>query len=418
MFRNILPVSALLLGSMFLLTAGGINGLILPVRGTYEGFSAFSLGLLGTGWAFGYVLGCIYTPRLVARVGHIRAFSILCAVAAIAVLLSLLLLTPWAWIPLRGISGFCFAGAAMIVESWLNEEAEPETRGRIFGVYTMVNLLGTTGGQMLLISGDISTEWFFTIAAIFYSLALIPTAFSSSKSPAPLVSVKLELGALWRNSPIAVFAVFMVGISNGTFGTLAPVYAGSIGLSVSTIVLFTSLPLLTGALAQIPVGILSDKFDRRYILILLAIIALGADAAFILTAPETAGDNILLAALLGAAIFAMYPVITAHANDHAAPGSYIQTSGGLLMVYGLGAIIGPFISGAGFAVLGVRSLFYMIALAHILTIGFGIWRMTRRASKAPEDKTAFHAAPMPRTATPETAALAGQSRRNSTRATE
>lgn len=219
MLRNVFPVSALLLGSMFLLTAGGINGLILPVRGSYEGFSAFALGLLGTGWAFGYVLGCLYTPRLVKRAGHIRAFSILCAAAAIAILLSLIMLSPWAWIPLRGVSGFCFAGAAMIVESWLSEEAEPSTRGRIFGFYTMVNLLGTTGGQLLLITGDISTELFFVLAAIFYSLALIPTAVTSSKSPSPLVSVDIKLGALWRNSPIAVFAVFMVGISNGSFVT-------------------------------------------------------------------------------------------------------------------------------------------------------------------------------------------------------
>jgi MFS family permease len=406
MIRNILPISALLLGSMFLLTAGGINGLILPVRGTYEGFSSFALGLLGTGWAIGYVAGCVYTPRLVARVGHIRAFSILCATAAIVILLSLLMLSPWAWIPLRGVSGFCFAGAAMIVESWLNEEAEPSTRGRIFGVYMMVNLLGTTGGQFLLLTGDISTEWFFAIAAIFYSLALLPTAMSSSKSPGPLVSVRLDIGALWRNSPIAVVAVLMVGLSNSSFSTLAPVYGNIIGLSISAIVLFTSIPLLTGALIQIPVGILSDRYDRRYTLLLLAVIALALDLAFILIQPQSAFDNILLGSLLGGAIFAMYPVITAHANDHASPGHYIQTSGGLLMIYGIGAIIGPFVSGAGFALLGETSLFHVTAFSHVVLILFTIWRMTKRASIAPDTKTAFQASPLARTATPETAALA------------
>ncbi len=405
MLRKIFPVSALLLGSMFLLTAGGINGLILPVRGTYEGFSSFSLGLLGTGWAFGYVLGCIYTPRLVKRAGHIRAFSILSATAAIAILLSLLMLTPWAWIPLRGVSGFCFAGAAMIVESWLNEEAEPSTRGRIFGFYMMVNLLGTTGGQLLLIVGDISTEWFFTLAAIFYSFALIPVAISSSKSPSPLVSVEIKLGELWRNSPIAVFAIFMVGISNGSFVTLAPVYASMVGLNLTSVVLFTSIPLLAGAIAQIPIGVLSDRFDRRYVLLLLAIIAFAADVGFIMLEPEAANENILLASLLGCAIFTMYPVLSAHANDHAEPGTYIQTSGGLLLVFGIGSIVGPFVSSVGFAVIGEMSLFFTIATSHVLIIAYGLWRITQRAQIDPDDKTTFRPALFARTTTPETAVL-------------
>jgi len=315
------------------------------------------------------------------------------------------MLSPWAWIPLRGVSGFCFAGAAMIVESWLSEEAEPSTRGRIFGFYTMVNLLGTTGGQLLLITGDISTELFFGLAAIFYSLALIPTAITSSKSPSPLVSVDIKLSALWRNSPIAVFAVFMVGISNGSFGTLAPVYADKIGLGITSVVLFTSIPVLAGALTQIPVGALSDRFDRRYVLLILAVVALAVDAGFIIMAPTGANANIFLAAALGCAIFSMYPVLIAHANDHAEPGSYIQTSGGLLMVFGVGSIIGPFVGGIGFMIIGEMSLFFTITVAHALIIMFGVWRMTRRGQIDPEDKTAFQAAPMARNATPETYGL-------------
>lgn len=142
MFRSLLPLSALLLGSAFLVFAGGMNGLVLPIRGVAEGFSAASLGLLGTGWAIGYVTGCVATPKLVSRVGHIRSFGVMCAIAAIAVLLSLLLVTPWVWVPVRGVSGFCFAGAAMIVESWLNERTEATSRGKVFGIYTMVNLAG------------------------------------------------------------------------------------------------------------------------------------------------------------------------------------------------------------------------------------------------------------------------------------
>ena len=212
MISQILPISALLLGLSFLLFAGGINGLILPVRGAAEGFSAVSLGVLGTGWAIGYISGCLLTARLVANVGHIRSFSVMCALAAVAILASLMFLSPYAWIPLRALSGFCFAGAAMIAESWLNERADSNTRGRIFAIYTMVSLMATMGGQMTLTLGSTNTFLFFVLAAMFYCLALVPTAISSSASPQPLVTVKLDIASQWKNSPIAVFGVLMVGV--------------------------------------------------------------------------------------------------------------------------------------------------------------------------------------------------------------
>ncbi len=166
MTRQLLPISALLLGTALLLFAGGINGLILPVRGSAEGFSAFSLGLLGTGWALGYISGCVATPRLVALAGHIRAFGVMAAFAAVAMLLSLIFITPTAWIPLRALSGFCFAGAAMIVESWLNERTEPASRGKVYGIYTMVTLGASTAGQMSLTLGDTTGFLFLSLIHI------------------------------------------------------------------------------------------------------------------------------------------------------------------------------------------------------------------------------------------------------------
>ncbi|MCR9126001.1 MAG: MFS transporter [Rhodobacteraceae bacterium] len=340
MVRQILPISALLLGSALLLFAGGINALILPVRGAAEGFSATALGLLGAGWAIGFIAGCWYTPRMVARVGHIRAFGVVSALAAVAILASALLVSNEAWIPLRAISGFCFAGAAMIVESWLSERAEPHTRGRIFGIYTMVNLLASTGGQMALTLGDTAGFTFFLLGGIFYCLALVPTALSSTATPRPLTSVSLDLGALWRNSPVAVFGVFCVGISNSAFGALAAVYAGQVGLVLSSVALFASLPILAGAVSQVPVGWLSDRMDRRHVLLAVCAVAIATDLAFVVLAPETRLMNLALSALLGASIYAMYPVIIAHANDHAPENSAIQTSGGLLMIFGFGSILG------------------------------------------------------------------------------
>lgn len=348
-----------------------------------------SLGLLGTGWALGYVAGCILSATVVARVGHIRAFGVLCAIAAVSMLGSAILMTPWTWIVLRGLCGFCFAGTAMIVESWLSERTEPSARGRVFGVYTMVNLGASTAGYMMLTLGDPSGFVFFALAAIFYCLALVPTALSNTSTPAPMVSVKLNLKALWRNSPVAVFAVFWVGVSNSAFGTLAAVYAQNVGLVLSAVALFTSIPILAGALMQMPVGLLSDKMDRRKVLVGVAALALLADLAFLLLAPQGQTANLLLAALLGGSIYALYPVIVAHANDHAQPGTAIQISGGLLLTFGIGSIIGPTVAGWMMSEVGLRALFYVTSISHGIMILYTIWRISRREAVSDEGKSAF-----------------------------
>jgi MFS family permease len=162
----------------------------------------------------------------------------------------------------------------MIVESWLNERTEASSRGRIFGIYTMVNLAATTSGQMVLALGDTTGHFFFVLPAIVYCLALLPTAVSATTTPKPLTTASLNLRRLWQNSPISVFAVLMVGISNAAFSALAAVYAARIGLSLTDIALFASVPLLAGAALQIPVGIASDKLDRRLVLIGIAVVAL------------------------------------------------------------------------------------------------------------------------------------------------
>ncbi len=404
LLRQLVPVSALLTGSACLLFAGGINGLILPIRGGQEGFSAISLGLLGTGWAVGYVAGCILTAGLVARVGHIRSFSALASMAAISILLSALVVEPWAWIALRVLCGFCFAGAAMIVESWLADKTAPNTRGTVFGIYTMVNLVASTLGQLVLMLGDPSGFVFFALAGIFYALSLVPTSISTSANPPPLVKVRLDLPGLWRNSPVAVFAVFFVGVSNASFGAMAPVFADRIGLSVSTIAIFASVPILAGALIQIPVGILSDRMDRRRVLTAIVIAALLADAAFLFWRPAGAMQNLALSAVFGGAIFAMYPVISAHANDHAGEGGAIRVSGGLLLVFGLGSIFGPLIAGWGMTNHGERALFVVTSSAHVLIIGFAIIRIL--TSRPPqEDKTSFVRVGSTRAITPQTAVL-------------
>ncbi len=402
---QILPVFALIAGSAFLMFAGGINGLIIPLRGSVEGFSPFGLGLLGSAWAFGYVGGCILVPHLVARVGHIRTFSVMCALAAISVLGSLLAIHIAVWLPMRLVCGFCFSGAAMIVESWLNESTGVERRGRVFGVYMTANLIATTLGNLVIMAGDATGFVFFVLAALFYCLALLPTALTSGRAPPPLVQARLNLRLLWRNSPYAVVSIILVGISNGAFGTMGAVFATSNNLPVTAVTLFMALSLLAGALYQIPVGFLSDRFDRRWVLMALACIAAAAELWFILWRPAGIYENLVAAAVFGGAIYSMYPVIVAHANDRAEPDTFLQISGGLLLLFGIGAIAGPAIGGAIMMLYGPAGLFLTTICTHVLIVIYGLRRLSSRAEIAHEIKTEFvHTMPA-RLATPESAVL-------------
>ncbi|MGB7288168.1 MAG: MFS transporter [Salaquimonas sp.] len=405
MTRQIIPILSILLGSAFLMLAGGMHGLILPIRGSIEGFPTISLGLLGTGWAIGFIIGCIYTPRLVRRVGHIRTFGVVAAVSVISVLLMLLMINPTVWIILRGLTGFCFAAGAMIVESWLNERTENQYRGRVFGLYTMVNLAATTIGQMAVPLADSASFTLFVLAAIFYALALVPTAVSKAAAPKPLVETGLDLKILWKNSPIAAVASFLIGVSNSSFGTLGAVFGERIGLDITTIALMMSLPILAGAAFQIPVGYFSDKMDRRIVLVFVMAVAAIIDIFLIVANPTDPVIILSVVPIFGAMIYSAYPIIVAHASDSATPGSFIKISGGLLLLYGVGGVIGPIVSGGLMSILPQQGLFITTLAAHILIIAYALVRISLKDAVDTVDKSEFVGMAPGRYATPETSVL-------------
>ncbi|SUA99610.1 Uncharacterized MFS-type transporter ycaD [Pannonibacter phragmitetus] len=403
---TVFSIAALLLGSGLLLMAGGLHGLLLPVRGLAEGFSDTSLGMLGAGWAVGYIAGCLLVPMIVKRVGHIRTFGVMASIAAISMLLNLLFMMPEVWIPLRALTGFCFAGGAMIVESWLNERANNKTRGRVFGIYTMINLGSTTIGQMLLTLGDPTGFVFFVVGSIIYSLSLLPTALSTAATPTPLTQARLDPRQLWKNSPVAVVAVVLTGISNGAFGTLGAVYGRRIGLEVGDVAIMMSLSLLIGALIQVPVGMISDRIDRRLVLIGMGLVAMVVEIVLSLLSAPGSTTVIIFVSLFGGMIYSMYPVIVAHANDHAAQGEFLKTSGGLLLLYGAGTMIGPIAAAALMTASSPSALFQVTAASHLLMVLFTIWRMTQRASLSVAEKSDFvPVLTTGRLSTPETAAM-------------
>lgn len=338
---SVVKIYALFLGSAFLMFAGGLQGLLLSVRGAEEGFSLLALGLIGTGWSVGFIAGSITVPLLVQRVGHIRAFSIMAAIGTITILCNLLLVQDIAWIALRAFSGFCFAGAAMIVESWLNEVADNRSRGTIFSIYTTINMSASTLGQLAMSITGVSSHIPFIVGAIAFICAILPSALTSTPQPRPLASAKLDVRLLYKTSPLAVIAAFAVGMANGTFGTLAPVYGHDQGLDAPGIATLFAVTAVLGAIAQVPAGRISDKIDRRWIIIVLGALAALVGFIVLLVNPRGGWFLYVLFALYGFSAYPIYAIAVAHANDFAKPGEFGRVAGGMLLVLGTGLAIGP-----------------------------------------------------------------------------
>ncbi len=379
MFRSFIQVFALLCGTSFLVMASGLHGLLLPLRGGAEGFSTTSLGLLGTAWAGGFIASCLLAPRLVRRVGHVRAFSAFASIAAIVALLTGILVDSTAWIVLRALTGFAMAGSYMVIESWLNERATNANRGQIFGLYMVVNFGSITVGQMMIGFGDVHTGTFFMMSGILFCLALIPTAISTASSPKPLTEVQLDLKALYRNSPVAFLGCILIGIANGAFGTLGAVYGAATGISTTEIALMMSASVMGGALMQIPVGRMSDRTDRRYVLAIVGGAAAAIGLLIFLIAPHHAYAILAMTAIYGGLAYTLYPVAVAHANDFSDQQSFVKVTSGLLLLYGFGTMIGPILGAWAMESIAPEGLFAITALAHISIMAHAIIRSRMRA---------------------------------------
>ena len=400
------------MSSALLMIAGGMHGLILPVRGAEEGFSLLALGLIGTGWSIGFISGSISVPHLVRRVGHIRAYAVMAAIACMTILLNLIFIHDAAWIFLRIFSGFCFAGAAMVVESWLNEVSDNESRGTTFSIYVSVTLFASTAGQMIIAVTGVAGYIPFVLAAIAYIAAVLPTAVTRTPQPAPLQTVSLDVGLLYKTSPIAVVAAFSVGMANGAFGTLAPVYGIERGFSTATVAYLMSLAIVAGAIAQVPLGRLSDRIDRRMVIMGVAIIG---SVAGILTILFNPGESVLLYVLFafyGLAAYSLYAIAVAHANDFADDGSFAKIASGMLLILGSGQMLGPIVASLTMQWLGPVTLFLVPVVFHGALATTAYFRMRIRDAAPAVDRAPFQPMPSERLVTGETLNLDPRSEEN------
>lgn len=385
----LLSVAALLVSVAFLITGNGLQMMLLPLRGDAEGFSAVQIGFMGSGYYLGFVLGCLGTPLLLRRARHVRTFAALVSIASAVALGYPMLVDAWLWALLRLITGFCLAGLYLIVESWINDRATSETRGALISIYVAINYIVTALGQMTATLFESSSFALFSIASILVSVAAVPLALSRSPEPRPPELVRFRPLYLLRLSPAGTVSIFLIGLACGAFWSLGPVLANARSANVTSAALFMSVAVLGGALAQWPIGRLSDSLDRRHVLI--GVTGAAALASLVIgMLPDLGGPWLVFAFIFGATLLPSYAVASAHVFDFAERAHFVEVSAGLLLLYGLGSTIGPALAALCMQWLGPTGLLVFIALIQLVLIAFVAQRMTRRQAPSEADKQSFN----------------------------
>lgn len=387
-------IATILLGSGIVFLGYGLMVTVLPIRAQLEAFGEANIGLIGSAYFTGFVIGCLVGPQVVKAVGHTRAFAGFAALVAALTLVFPLAVDPWIWAVLRGVSGLCLAVVYMVIESWLNEQATNRTRGTVLSIYIIIGNLTTIGGQQMVVLYDAASYAIFSMVAIMVALSLVPVALAPVKEPPPIPTAKLRIGRLYRLSPTGFIGCILVGLADGAFWTFGPVFAQARGLPVSEIALFMGAFMAGGTILQWPLGWLSDRIDRRIVIAACAGASIGTGLALAFWVPPEPWMGIALALLHGGFMIPVYALCIAHSNDFAPNEEMVEVSSGLLLLYGVGAAIGPVALGPVMAIYGVDSLFVMIALTFGVLALFAFYRVSLK--RVAGQDTRSHFAPVPK----------------------
>ncbi len=404
--RLLISFAALFLSVVLLqLGLGGVVPLD-ALSGVELGFTAGEIGLLGSAHFIGFFIGCWWAPRLMGQVGHSRAFAALTAAGTIGILAHMLVIHPLAWAVLRMASGLAVAGCYTIIEAWLQAKLTNETRGRAMGVYRVVDIVGSLGAQLLIGVLTPASYVSYNLLALLCCAALFPLVLTRSAAPPVGDAPGLRPAMAWTTSPLAAAGVIVSGITGAAFRMVGPLYALSVGLRAEVIALFLAAYVLGGALAQIPVGWLADKYDRRVVLIWLSVASVLACVATVASADHGAVAIFLAAGFFGLTTFPIYSISAAHAHDFTDPADAVELSAALMFLYAVGAIASPLIASLLIETAGPAAMFVFISIAHIVLVVFGLVRMRMRP--APTDRTRY-------TYVPRTSFLIGRLLRRGTR---
>ncbi len=394
--------SALFLSIALIVAGNGLQGTLLGVRAGLEGMSRSSVGFFMSTYFLGYLVGSLLIPRAVYAVGHIRTFAGLSSIASAVSLAHVLAISVASWATLRSLHGFCYAGIVLVIESWLNANTDAPRRGRVLAVYGSVVLLFLTLGQLLLNAAAPTTFVPFCIVSSLLSLGLVPVTMTNVSAPGVVKAHRMRLGRVFEASPIGVVGVFVIGLTFSAFTGLGPSYALGLGLDTSGISFFMGSALIGALILQWPLGLLSDRIDRRWV-ILACTAALIAVSAVLANGPDLS-HNVVIAsvALFGAVSIPTYSVCVAHTIDWVEEQDVIPTTSTLLIVFGVGSIVGPVASGVAMSAAGLRGLFVVIAVANSLVLLYAATRLRRPRPAGHHSLSAGGESGLPSASRPET----------------
>ena len=392
----ILGTWPLFLGMLLLMVGNGLQGTLLGIRGGIEGFSTAQMSLVMSAYFAGFLGGSRLAPKLIQRVGHVRVFAALGSFISAVLILYPTITDPWAWVVLRVFIGFCFCGVYVTAESWLNDQATNETRGLMLSVYMVVQMAGIVAAQYILVLGDPSGFVLFVVPSVLVSIAFAPILLSVAPSPAFSTTKPMGFRRLFRTSPTGCVGMFLSGGVFASMFGMSAVYGSLIGLTVPQISAFAASFYVGGLAMQFPIGWVSDRMDRRRLIMIVA--ALGGLSAILAVLFSGSYTALLVAGfMVGGLVNPLYALLLAYTNDYLEPDDMAGASGGLLFINGLGAILGPLTLGVAMELIGPRGYFAMIAVLLLSLAGYAAWRATRRAAISAADTASY--APILPTAT-------------------
>ena len=379
---------ALFLGLLLLMLGNGLQGSLLGVRGAIEGFDATTMAWVMSAYFIGFLIGSRMTPRMIARVGHVRVFAALGSMVSAAFILYPAAPDPVVWSLMRLVVGFGFSGIYVVAESWLNAAATNENRGKTLSLYLLVQMTGIIAAQGLLNVADPGGYLLFVTMSVLVSVSFAPILLSVAPAPAFETTRPMGLMQLFEISPLGVVGTFLLGSGFAAILGMSAVFGSLKGLSIAEISIFVGIIYVGGLLLQYPVGYLSDRMDRRTLIVAITVIG---PIAILVLMPFTSHVAVLLLAgfVIGGVINPMYSLIIAHTNDYLDPSDMAAASGGLLYWHGLGAITSPLLLGFVMDSFGANSYFIYIAINLALIAVYGAYRMTRRVAPSLEEQGDF-----------------------------
>ncbi|MGI9483721.1 MAG: MFS transporter [Hyphomicrobiales bacterium] len=379
MTSSVRSLWALLIGVGMLALGNGLQGTLLGVRATEVDFGATLTGYVMSGYFIGALIGSIITPRLIGEVGHIRVFAAFASIVSTAALLYAVFVNPYAWFIFRVMTGLCIAGLYIVCESWLNSISTTEDRGKILSIYMTITFSAMGCGQFLLNVAAPGGFILFILVSVLVSVSLVPMTLVKSKTPEFDKPRPVAIVDIYKSSPLAVTGCVLNGLGQSAFFSLGAVYGAKIGMSIAQVSWLMAVPMLGVIVSQYPIGMISDRYDRRWVMIVISALTALVAAACLFQEQYSVFVMIGLFGVFGALSLPLYSLALAHANDYLEYDQMLGAAGKLVLLFGIGATIGPMVAGQMIDVFGSQGFFIFMIAVYGLIATFALYRTTRRA---------------------------------------